>query len=140
MDALPSHPLDVPVNKLAEPGSKPRPFPKGASLEEKDPAYALQHAFSAIGEHEANVRAWTHIASRKDLPKPEVLNGPLAGVPFGVKDVIMAAGMPTRCGSPASDDRAAAFNGASVDLLARAGAIPLVCCLINGDSYERCFV
>ena len=125
MNTLLSHPLDVPVDKLAEPGSRPRPFPTGASLEGKDPAYALERAFSAIGEHEANVRAWTHIASRDELPEPEALNGPLAGVPFGIKDVIMAAGMPTRCGSPASDDRAAAFNGTSVDLLARAGAIPL---------------
>ena len=34
--------------------------------------------------------------------------GPLAGRPVGVKDIIAVAGVPTRCGSPASDPRPAA--------------------------------
>src|SRR5690606_18990353 len=50
---------------------------------------------------------------------------PLSGIPFAVKDVIDVADMPTRCGSPASDDRPAAVSAASVEALVQAGAIPL---------------
>ena len=65
---------------------------------------SLDQALAAIDEQEKQVCAWTHLASRHDLPNPEALSGPLAGVPFGVKDVINVAGMPTRCGSSASDE------------------------------------
>ncbi|HEY7883109.1 MAG TPA: amidase family protein, partial [Streptosporangiaceae bacterium] len=48
--------------------------------------------------------------------------GPLAGRPVGVKDIIAVAGVPTRCGSPASDPRPAAADAVLVRLLREAGA------------------
>jgi Asp-tRNA(Asn)/Glu-tRNA(Gln) amidotransferase A subunit family amidase len=48
--------------------------------------------------------------------------GPLAGRPVGVKDIIAVAGVPTRCGSPASDPRPAAADAVVVGRLREAGA------------------
>jgi Asp-tRNA(Asn)/Glu-tRNA(Gln) amidotransferase A subunit family amidase/ketopantoate reductase len=48
--------------------------------------------------------------------------GPLAGRPVGVKDIIAVAGVPTRCGSPASDPRPAVADAALVRRLREAGA------------------
>lgn len=51
--------------------------------------------------------------------------GPLMGIPFGVKDLIDVAGMPTRCGSFATDDSPAMSDAPAVARLRAAGAIPL---------------
>jgi 2-dehydropantoate 2-reductase len=48
--------------------------------------------------------------------------GPLAGRPVAVKDIIRVAGVPTRCGSPASDPRPAARDAEVVRRLRAAGA------------------
>jgi Asp-tRNA(Asn)/Glu-tRNA(Gln) amidotransferase A subunit family amidase len=48
--------------------------------------------------------------------------GPLAGRPVAIKDIIAVAGLPTRCGSPASDPRPARRDAALVSLLRTAGA------------------
>ena len=48
--------------------------------------------------------------------------GPLAGRPVAIKDIITVAGLPTRCGSPASDPRPARRDAALVSLLRAAGA------------------
>ena len=48
--------------------------------------------------------------------------GPLAGQPVAVKDIVAVAGVPTGCGSPASDPAPAAFDAALVTRLRAAGA------------------
>ena len=48
--------------------------------------------------------------------------GPLASQPIAVKDIISVAGVPTRCGSPASDPRPAARDAELVRRLRAAGA------------------
>jgi Asp-tRNA(Asn)/Glu-tRNA(Gln) amidotransferase A subunit family amidase len=48
--------------------------------------------------------------------------GPLAGRPVAVKDIIAVAGVPTRCGSPASDPGPAADDAVLVRRLREAGA------------------
>jgi 2-dehydropantoate 2-reductase len=48
--------------------------------------------------------------------------GPLAGRPVGIKDIIAVAGVPTRCGSPASDPEPAASDAELVRRLRAAGA------------------
>jgi 2-dehydropantoate 2-reductase len=48
--------------------------------------------------------------------------GPLAGRPVAVKDIIAIAGVPTRCGSPASDPAPAAADALLVRRLREAGA------------------
>jgi Asp-tRNA(Asn)/Glu-tRNA(Gln) amidotransferase A subunit family amidase len=49
-------------------------------------------------------------------------DGPLAGQPVAVKDIIAVAGLPTRCGSPASDPAPAAADATVVRRLRDAGA------------------
>jgi 2-dehydropantoate 2-reductase len=49
-------------------------------------------------------------------------DGPLAGRPVAVKDIIAVAGVPTRCGSPASDPGPAAADAELVGALRAAGA------------------
>ena len=48
--------------------------------------------------------------------------GPLAGRPVAVKDIIAVAGLPTRCGSPATDAAPAEADAALVARLRAAGA------------------
>ncbi len=48
--------------------------------------------------------------------------GPLAGEPVAVKDIVEIAGVPTRCGSPASDDAPAQADAVIVSRLREAGA------------------
>ena len=48
--------------------------------------------------------------------------GPLAGQPVAVKDIVAIAGVPTRCGSPASDPVPAAADAVLVRRLRDAGA------------------
>ena len=50
-------------------------------------------------------------------------NGPLTGIPVGVKDIIHMAGLPTRCGSPAFSDRARSEDATVVTKLREAGAV-----------------
>src|ERR1700722_18684833 len=49
-------------------------------------------------------------------------DGPLAGQPVAVKDIIAVAGLPTRCGSPARDPAPAAADATVVHRLRAAGA------------------
>jgi 2-dehydropantoate 2-reductase len=49
-------------------------------------------------------------------------SGPLAGRPVAVKDIIKVAGVPTRCGSPASSPEPAGADAAVVARLRAAGA------------------
>ncbi|HET9897767.1 MAG TPA: amidase family protein [Streptosporangiaceae bacterium] len=49
-------------------------------------------------------------------------SGPLAGEPVAVKDIVEIAGVPTRCGSPASDDAPARKDAEIVSRLRAAGA------------------
>jgi 2-dehydropantoate 2-reductase len=49
-------------------------------------------------------------------------DGPLAGRPVGIKDIIAVEGVPTRCGSPASDPAPAAADAELVRRLRTAGA------------------
>jgi 2-dehydropantoate 2-reductase len=48
--------------------------------------------------------------------------GPLAGQPVAVKDIVAVAGLPTRCGSPATDATPAAADALLVARLRAAGA------------------
>ncbi|HUA31617.1 MAG TPA: amidase family protein [Streptosporangiaceae bacterium] len=49
-------------------------------------------------------------------------DGPLAGRPVAIKDIIAVAGVPTRCGSPASDPEPAEHDAEVVRRLRTAGA------------------
>jgi 2-dehydropantoate 2-reductase len=49
-------------------------------------------------------------------------DGPLSGRPVAVKDIVAVQGVPTRCGSPATDDTPAAADAPLVARLRKAGA------------------
>lgn len=96
--------------------------------EHPDPAAAampLATLYKHVVEQDASLQAWSYFASLDALSTQTAGKEPLAGVVFGVKDVIDVAGMPTGCGSKAADPRAAAFDAACVSQLRHAGAIPL---------------
>jgi Asp-tRNA(Asn)/Glu-tRNA(Gln) amidotransferase A subunit family amidase len=104
--------------EVARSTSHPSPAPAT-----RDPPSAVRRALNAIGEMDSAIRAWTHVTQPPETGlRP---SGPLAGVPFGVKDNIDVAGMPTRCGSAASDSTPARVDASCVALLRRAGAVPL---------------
>src|SRR5690606_31980643 len=106
-------------------GEGNHPYPSFTALQNVGVGAAVQHSLQMISQREADVRAWAHLATASDLPEADSLTGPLAGVPFAVKDVISVAGMPTRCVSPATETSAVPFNAACVELLVRAGAVPV---------------
>ncbi|WP_448616507.1 amidase [Modestobacter sp. URMC 112] len=86
-------------------------------------AAAVQRAQARIAETEPELRAWVATA-----PVPDVSGGrgPLLGAPFGVKDIIDLAGLPTRCGSVLRADAGPAAEDASIVSAWRiAGATPL---------------
>ena len=83
-------------------------------------------ALATIAQHDRNIRAWAHLArdvAAESAPPPE--NGPLAGLGFGVKDVMDVRGMPTRHGAALTDVPSARFDAACVAMLRTAGAIPV---------------
>jgi aspartyl-tRNA(Asn)/glutamyl-tRNA(Gln) amidotransferase subunit A len=53
---------------------------------------------------------------------PRTAGGPLSGRPVAVKDIIAVRGLPTRCGSPATDDTPADADAPLVARLRAAGA------------------
>ncbi|MFD4599813.1 amidase [Streptomyces sp. NPDC058464] len=87
---------------------------------------AVEDALRRLEQSEPDIRAWVRVdvegARAAALSAPD---GPLHGMPFGVKDIIDVAGLPTECGSPLRRGRVAAADAWLVDRLRRAGAVPL---------------
>lgn len=73
-----------------------------------------------IAECEADVLAWVEVA-----PQPPTADGPLRGVPFGVKDIFETRGLATEYGSPLYAGRKGTRDAAVVTLLRSRGAILL---------------
>src|SRR5882762_10164442 len=90
----------------------------------------VEMCLEAIAERENAVGAWEHLdaatalatARRKDS---EGLHGVLHGIPFGIKDIIDAAGYPTTYGSPIYSSYVSPRDAGCVALLKEAGAISL---------------
>ncbi len=83
-----------------------------------------------IAEREAQVMAWEYlnpdqvIAQARALDAADV-SGPLAGVPFGIKDIIDTCDMPTQMGSPIYKGHRPRGDAACVALTRKAGGILL---------------
>lgn len=83
-----------------------------------------------IGERDDEVGAWTWVdperalaeARRRDAETPR---SPLHGIPFGVKDIIDTADMPTEYGTPIYKGTRPAWDAACVALLREAGCVAL---------------
>jgi 1-carboxybiuret hydrolase len=88
-----------------------------ARIRERDP---ILNSFTAVTEHRARLRAQAIDDTRA---RGEPL-GPLAGVPFAVKNLFDIAGLPTLAGSKINrDDPPAKRDAALIERLEDAGAI-----------------
>ncbi len=83
-----------------------------------------------IEERDGEVGAWTHVDPGRALAEArardaEAPRSPLHGVPFGVKDIIDTADMPTEYGTPIYAGVRPAWDAACVALLREAGCVAL---------------
>ena len=102
----------------------------------------VEESLARIAAHDERVNAFTDVLAERALARADALDdaqargqmlGPLAGVPFAVKNLFDAAGVATRAGSIISAQNAPASTDASlVRYLEDAGAI-LVGCLNMGE-------
>ena len=83
-----------------------------------------------IAAREPQVQAWSHLdpgqaqaAARAYDRNPK--RGPIGGVPFGIKDIIDTADMPTEWGTPIHRGRQAGRDAACVALSRKAGGVAL---------------
>jgi Asp-tRNA(Asn)/Glu-tRNA(Gln) amidotransferase A subunit family amidase len=83
-----------------------------------------------IADREADVGAWTHVDVERAIAAAQAFDragrgGPLGGIPFGVKDIIDTADLPTEWGTPIHQGRRAGRDAACVALSRKAGGILL---------------
>ena len=81
-----------------------------------------------IAEREPQVQAWEYLDPDQAIARARSLDrsgarGPLAGVPFGVKDIINTCDMPTGYGSPIYHGHRPASDAACVALTRKAGGV-----------------
>ena len=82
-----------------------------------------------IAAREPAVQAWQHldadaaIARARELDRQSQKQGPLFGVPFGIKDIIDTRDMPTEYGSPIYRGHRPGRDAACVALMRRAGGV-----------------
>jgi Asp-tRNA(Asn)/Glu-tRNA(Gln) amidotransferase A subunit family amidase len=90
----------------------------------------VRSCLERIAQRDADVRAWAYvdpayaIAQARELDKRPVA-GPLYGLPFGVKDVIDTADMPTGQNSPHYQNHRPAKDAGCVTVVRQSGALIL---------------
>lgn len=95
-------------------------------MSEAPDSFDLDRYLAAAARWEPALDAWAHREAPAVLHRTGEASGPLAGVPFGVKDVIDVRGQPTRFGSNAFADADPAVADAPVVRALRAsGAVPV---------------
>lgn len=85
-------------------------------------------ALRAVALGDPDTQAWEFVAAPDALVPCQAPAGLLAGIPFGVKDMIDVAGMPTSYGAvrrQGAETSTACFDAHCVALLRAAGAIPI---------------
>jgi Asp-tRNA(Asn)/Glu-tRNA(Gln) amidotransferase A subunit family amidase len=88
----------------------------------------MRSCLGRIAEREAAIKAWAHFDAELAIQSARSRvghTGPLAGVPFGVKDVIDTAELPTEMGAQAYRGHRARYDAACVGLARKAGGILL---------------
>lgn len=118
-------PPDEAVGAACEPLSE-----GGRELEPAERRKALSDGYreclSRLSRWEPFIDAWVQVAEGPAERVHPTTDRPLAGVPFGIKDVIDVAGLPTRFGSHAFESATPAAEDAPVVAALRsAGAIPI---------------
>ena len=101
---------------------------------ELGPVDVLGECMERIEASEPEVGAWVEIdadgarrtaARQAELPREEARGLPLLGIPIGVKDIIDAAGLPTRAGSALRAGHLAERDAPIVKILRELGAVVL---------------
>ena len=90
----------------------------------------VRDCMARIREREETVGAWIHQDEDQVLKQActcdeEPVQGPLHGIPVGIKDILDTCDMPTAYGSPIYDGHRPAADAACVALLKSAGAVIL---------------
>lgn len=94
----------------------------------------VEACLKRIEEFEPTVQAWTHLDAENALNQAKVADkrhydgdaqGPLNGVPVGIKDIFDTADFPTEHGSPIHEGRRTFNDASAVAQLRQAGAIIL---------------
>ncbi|SVD12752.1 uncharacterized protein METZ01_LOCUS365606, partial [marine metagenome] len=90
----------------------------------------VRDCIARIREREETVGAWIHQDEDQVLEQACTcdagpVQGPLHGIPVGIKDILDTCDMPTTYGSPIYDGPRPAADAACVALLKRAGAVIL---------------
>jgi Asp-tRNA(Asn)/Glu-tRNA(Gln) amidotransferase A subunit family amidase len=80
----------------------------------------VESCLERIRALEPSIHAWVQVS-----PQPATSDGPLSGVPFGVKDIIETRGLATEYGSPLYKGRIGTMDAAIVRDLRHRGAILL---------------
>lgn len=93
------------------------------SVTPQAPAATVAEAIARIDRNDAQLQAWIYVD--RDAARTVPANGPLAGMPFGVKDIIEVSGMPTRYGLENFGIAAAPIDAWCVAALRAAGAVPV---------------
>jgi len=86
------------------------------SRDERD--RAVQSCLERIRALDASIHAWVQVA-----PQEPTGDGPLAGIPFGAKDIIETRGLATQYGSPIYEGRIGVSDAAIIGELRTRGAI-----------------
>ena len=98
------------------------------------PVEILDECLERIEASESEVGAWVEVDAdgarraavrQAELPREEARGLPLLGIPIGVKDIIDAAGLPTKAGSALRVDHRAERDAPIVKILRELGAIIL---------------
>ncbi|MEM7747071.1 MAG: amidase, partial [Pseudomonadota bacterium] len=95
---------------------------------ELKPSELMESCIARIKAVDDDVRAWAHFDPDSALMHARLadtrpLDHPLFGIPFGVKDIIEAIGLPTTYGTPIHHVHHSIRDAACVALLKEAGAI-----------------
>jgi Asp-tRNA(Asn)/Glu-tRNA(Gln) amidotransferase A subunit family amidase len=97
-------------------------------------AAVLERCFHQIDLWDEKVKAWVYLDRAGAMAQARALDeelkantcrGPLHGIPFGIKDIIDVAGMPTACGFPPWRDRVMEKDAEIVRILRECGAVIL---------------
>ncbi|MDG6094767.1 AtzE family amidohydrolase [Acetobacter sp. AN02] len=107
----------------------------------------IESTLRTLQEHDAPLRSVTRLLEDRALAAADATDravrdgsptGPLAGVPFGVKDLFDVKGLPTTAGSAVLRDAPPAARDATViERLCKAGAIPVA--TLNMDEFAYGF-
>src|SRR5262249_35708147 len=81
---------------------------------------ALHASIDYIGTVDRDIQAWVQV-----LPQKPTGNGPLGGIPFGVKDIIETKGLATEYGSPIYKGRIGTGDAAIVRQMRQRGGVLL---------------